>query len=121
VFGIFAGTYKWKVISIKEEAGTVHFITTFIGVNGTFMPMHFIGINGMSRRISDYADVYSDWNRLISMFSMISVISIIIFLNIVLQSMIKKRSQVQINSNEYFIKENKTKYCKSLEESMFWG
>lgn len=122
VFGILAGTYKWNVISYKEEAGAVHFVTTFMGVNGTFLPMHFIGLMGMSRRISDYGDAYSNWNRVISLFSIISIISIIIFMNIILQSIKRGISTKRDNmKKEYFIKENRTKYCKSLEESMYWG
>lgn len=119
VFGIFAGFYKFRMLSYKEELGIVHFYVMFIGVNTTFLPMHFLGLSGMSRRISDYGDGYSDWNRVISMGSIISIISLIIYLNIILQSL--KKSRVERGRSEYFIKENRTKYCRSLEESVLWG
>lgn len=82
--------------------------------------MHFLGLNGMSRRISDYGDSYSNWNRVISMGSIISIISVIIYLNIVLKS-IGGGEDGHNENKEYFIKENKTKYCRSLEESKNWG
>lgn len=84
--------------------------------------MHFLGLNGMSRRISDYGDSYSNWNRVISMGSIISIISVVIYLNIILKSIIEKaHSEGGRREVAYFIKENKTKYCRSLEESKNWG
>lgn len=119
IFGILSGFYKWKMMSYKEELGNVHFNVMFIGVNLTFLPMHFLGLNGMSRRISDYGDSYSNWNRVISMGSIISIISVVIYLNIILKSV---GSEVEVKDNhEYFIKGNRTKYCRSLEESKNWG
>ena len=62
VFGLFAGFYFWigKITGLQypETLGQIHFWLTFIGVNITFFPMHFLGIAGMPRRIPDYPDVY---------------------------------------------------------------
>jgi heme/copper-type cytochrome/quinol oxidase subunit 1 len=47
VFAIFAGFYYWfgKItgLSYNETLAHVHFWTFFIGVNLTFLPMHFLG------------------------------------------------------------------------------
>jgi cytochrome c oxidase subunit 1 len=81
VFAFFAGFYYWvEKISgydFPEYLGYVHFFLTFIGVNITFLPMHFLGIAGMPRRIPDYPDAYGGWNTLESFGSMISFLFIL--------------------------------------------
>ena len=59
LFGVFAGIQFWfpKMFGrlMSDRVQKVHFVLTFIGMNGTFFPMHLLGIAGMPRR---YADPY---------------------------------------------------------------
>jgi len=88
VFAVFAGFYYWveKMVGLAydETLGKIHFWTFFIGVNLTFFPMHFLGLAGMPRRISDYPDAFAGWNYISSLGSMISVISALFFFYLVL-------------------------------------
>ncbi len=83
VFAIFAGLYYWfaKVTGVLYRLwlGRVHFWVFFIGVNVTFFPMHFLGLSGMPRRISDYPDAFFYWNSVASIGSNISTFSLIFF------------------------------------------
>ena len=64
LFTIFAGIYYWfpKMTGrmYNERLGKLHFWLTFIGFNVTFFPMHWIGMQGMPRRVSDYAPQFAD-------------------------------------------------------------
>jgi heme/copper-type cytochrome/quinol oxidase subunit 1 len=84
VFALFAGFYFWieKITGLRysEQIGVIHFWITFIGVNLTFFPMHFLGISGMPRRIPDYPDVYEFWNGVSTLGSYISFIGVFWFL-----------------------------------------
>jgi len=79
VFALFAGFYFWfsKITgyTYNEVLGRLHFWGTFIGVNITFFPMHFLGLAGMPRRISDYPDYYAPLNFVASLGSIITFIS----------------------------------------------
>ncbi len=59
LFGCFGAIQFWfpKMWGrmMSERLGKAHFILTFIGFNGTFFPMHLLGIAGFPRR---YADPY---------------------------------------------------------------
>nr|YP_009541987.1 cytochrome c oxidase subunit I [Neogoniolithon spectabile]AYR06657.1 cytochrome c oxidase subunit I [Neogoniolithon spectabile] len=83
VFAIFAGFYYWfgKITGTQypELLGQIHFWSTFIGVNLTFMPMHFLGLAGMPRRIPDYPDAYQGWNIVASYGSYVALLSTLFF------------------------------------------
>jgi cytochrome c oxidase subunit I len=91
VFSLFAGFYYWigKMCGrqYNETLGKIHFWTTFIGVNLTFFPMHFLGLAGMPRRISDYPDAFAGWNMVASIGSYISAASTLLFIFIVFQTL----------------------------------
>jgi cytochrome c oxidase subunit 1 len=84
LFTIFAGIYYWfpKMTGrmYDERLGKLHFWLTFVGFNLTFFPMHLIGIQGMPRRVADYADQFADWNFFISIASFALGASTIVFL-----------------------------------------
>ena len=87
VFAIFGGFYYWigKITGLQypETLGQVHFWTTFIGVNLTFFPMHFLGLAGMPRRIPDYPDAYAGWNAVATYGSYITTVSALFFFYII--------------------------------------
>ena len=60
------GIYYWfpKMTGrmYDERLGKLHFWMTFIGFNVTFGPMHWVGLEGMPRRVADYADKFAAWN-----------------------------------------------------------
>lgn len=84
VFSLFSGFYYWapKIFGrmYNETLAQIQFWSLFIGVNTTFMPQHFLGLAGMPRRIPDYPDAFEGWNYVSSMGSLISVVSMAIFL-----------------------------------------
>jgi cytochrome c oxidase subunit 1 len=87
VFALFAGFYYWigKISGLQypETLGQIHFWITFIGVNLTFFPMHFLGLSGMPRRIPDYPDAFAAWNAVCSYGSLVSVVGILVFFAVI--------------------------------------
>jgi cytochrome c oxidase subunit I len=83
LFTIFAGVYYWfpKMTGrmYDERLGRLHFWLTFVFFNLTFGPMHIIGVQGMPRRVYDYAEQFAAWNLFISISAFILGLSSLIF------------------------------------------
>ena len=93
VFTIFAGVYHWfpKMTGrmYNETLGRWHFWLMFIGFNLTFMPMHWLGLQGMPRRVATYDDRFADLNMFISAASGLMTIGIVIFFYNIINSWIR--------------------------------
>ncbi len=61
IFGMFAATYYWfpKMFGrmMNETWGKIHFFLTLAGTYAIFMPMHYLGLAGGTRRYSQYTEV----------------------------------------------------------------
>jgi cytochrome c oxidase subunit I len=61
IFGIFGATYYWfpKMFGrmMNEPLGRVHFVITLVGTYAIFMPMHYLGMAGQTRRYSQFTEV----------------------------------------------------------------
>ena len=97
IVGIFAGTYYWfpKITGkmLDETLGKLNFWLVFIGMNLTFFPMHFVGMNGMPRRIYTYSAEFG-WeymNQLSSLGYIVLAIGILVFMYNVWQSRNSRR------------------------------
>ena len=87
LFTAFAGFYYWfgkmSGREYPEWMGKLHFWLTFISVNMTFFPQHFLGLAGMPRRIPDYPDAFAGWNYISTVGSVISFAAALFFVFIV--------------------------------------
>ena len=90
IFSIMAAVYywipKWTGNMYDERMGRLHFWLSFVGVNVTFFPQHWIGLAGMPRRYPDYALQFADWNMVSTAGAFLFGASQILFLFIVLKT-----------------------------------
>ena len=88
VFTVFAGLYYWfpKMTGkmYNERLGQWHFWLTFAATQLTFFPMHWQGLQGMPRRVSDYDPRFETVNSIETVGSyMLGIATIIFFYNII--------------------------------------
>jgi cytochrome c oxidase subunit 1 len=95
VFGIFTGVTLWWTLIIgliyDKLFINVVFVLIFLGVNLTFFPLHFAGLQGYPRKYVDFPDVYSSWNIISSLGSIITLFSLFVFIYIIIDSFVSYR------------------------------
>nr|WOW99010.1 cytochrome c oxidase subunit I [Dictyopharidae sp. 1 WQW-2023a] len=103
VFTIMASVIHWYPLitgtCMNKKWLNIQFSIMFLGVNLTFFPQHFLGLAGMPRRYSDYPDTFMLWNSISSMGSIISMLSISLFLFILWESLMFKRIPLTKNNS----------------------
>ena len=124
VFALYSAWYFWipKILGLTYDKvlAIIHFWILFIGVNVTFFPQHFLGLQGMPRRISDYPDAFAGWNLISSFGSIVSVIATWLFLYITYIQLIKGETSMRYpwnNPQAYtdLLQSLLTEYSTSLE------
>jgi cytochrome c oxidase subunit 1 len=88
VFALFAGFYYWfgkmSGRAYNEFLGQLHFWVFFVGVNLLFFPMHFLGQDGMPRRIPDYPNAYAEYNYIATVgYAIMAVGMLFFFINVI--------------------------------------
>nr|YP_008475126.1 cytochrome c oxidase subunit 1 [Cyberlindnera suaveolens]AGS44416.1 cytochrome c oxidase subunit 1 [Cyberlindnera suaveolens] len=108
VFSLFAGYYYWspQILGLyyNERLAQIQFWLIFIGANIIFMPMHFLGLQGMPRRIPDYPDAYAGWNYVSSIGSVIAIISLALFIYILYDQLVNGLTNKAENKSVVFNK-----------------
>ncbi len=85
IFALVGGIYYWfpKFTGrmYNEAMGKLTFWSMFIASNITFFPMHFVGMDGMPRRIYTYGEEYgwSFWNGVSSVGALVLALSMLLF------------------------------------------
>jgi cytochrome c oxidase subunit 1 len=91
LMGVFAGLFYWypKMTGrlMSERLGHWAFWLFFIGMNLTFLPMHWLGMWGMPRRVAVYDPQFQTWNQIESLGSFIMTAGVLLILWNVLWSM----------------------------------
>ena len=102
VFGIFAGVTFWFSVitgsSLSDKWTKAQFLVMFLGVNLTFFPQHFLGLQGMPRRYSDYPDAMTDWNVVRSSGSIVRIAGVMMFAWIMWASLLEKPTTAEAMS-----------------------
>lgn len=95
VFGIFTGLVLWGRLMMGCNFSKLHisifFFVFFLGVNLTFFPIHFLGIQGLPRKIVDYPDRYILLNIISRFGSLVRMVAAVYFVFVFVEVVVSKR------------------------------
>jgi len=101
VFTIIVGLITWwplvTGVSLRGPLAEVQFITLFIGVNVTFFPIHFLGLQGIPRRYRVYQSEFSLWHSVARWGRTLRMVSVLLLLFIWWESLVSNRLMLRYN------------------------
>nr|WFK34168.1 cytochrome c oxidase subunit I [Heterodoxus spiniger]WFK34170.1 cytochrome c oxidase subunit I [Heterodoxus spiniger] len=111
VFAVFSAFTHWFPLFFGVKMSNMfmilHFWITFLGVNLTFFPQHFLGLSGMPRRYICYPDFFYSWNFYSSIGSMITSVSLLMFIFMIFYSLFENKKLLfysfSMNSIEWML------------------
>nr|QMJ95633.1 Cox1 [Metschnikowia sp. 04-218.3] len=120
LFSTVGGYYYWGPsmfgLQYNKIWAEMHFWLLFISVNIIFLPMHFLGLNGMPRRIPQYPDAFMGWNYISSMGSAMSMMSVMVGLKSVqiqLENGLNETEDIQVTPD--FTESNLTRKTRDSD------
>lgn len=107
VFTIIVGLITWwpvvTGVLINSIMRIIQFFVLFVGVNLTFFPIHFLGVQGIPRRYREYSPVFSYWHRIASLGRVISMVAALILFFTWWEALTRRRLLLNLNWKGYFI------------------
>jgi len=101
VFAFFAAVYYWVPkmtgLQFNQTLGKIHFWGMLVGFNSTFIVLFALGLDGMPRRVSTYADHLQFLNDWASVTAFVLGASILVFIANVLYSLLIVRIPAESN------------------------
>lgn len=120
LFSLIGAYYYWGPsmfgLNYNRTWAEIHFWLLFIAVNIIFLPMHFLGLNGMPRRIPQYPDAFIGWNWVSSWGSVLSIVSVIVGLySVHIQLNNGENEELEIQVTPDFVESNLTRSQRSSD------
>jgi cytochrome c oxidase subunit 1 len=107
VFSIIVGLITWWPLfsgtNSRNELGEAQFLVIFFGVNLTFFPMHFLGIQGIPRRYSVYQFGFSSCHAVARAGRTLSFAGVLILIYIWQDRVFSLRRVLYVNTSGVFI------------------
>ncbi len=92
IFALFGAVYYWfpKMTGrmYNERLGQLHFWLMFLAFQATFLPMFWLGLHGMNRRVATYTPDLQNTNVFVSIMGFILAASFLAFVFNMLRSLI---------------------------------
>jgi len=107
VFTIIVGVITWwpivRGVTMNSIAREVQFYSLFLGVNITFFPIHFLGIQGIPRRYRDYSRRYSYWHAVASLGRILRIVATLLLFFLMWEALVRKRRIISLNWKRVFL------------------